>query len=164
MRLKTLFLLATLASPVAAQTSVADAKANWLTLHNYIVQSAKDVPDAKFAWKPTPEVRSFGELFAHGAGAESMFCAMALGVQPPAEDAVKATTKAELVAALEKSKVDCDKAYGITDATAGAKIDVFGQQRTKLYALIMNATHDGEHYGNLVTYLRINKIIPPSSR
>jgi uncharacterized damage-inducible protein DinB len=164
MRIKTLLLLAAFASPAAAQSAVADAKAHWLTIHNYILQSAKDVPEDKYAWKPTPEVRSFGEMFAHVAGAESMFCAMALGIQPPAEDAVKATTKASLVAALEKSKVDCDKAYAITDAAATAKIDVFGQQRTKLYALIMNATHDGEHYGNLITYLRMNKMVPPSSR
>lgn len=164
MRLKTLFLLTALAAPAAAQGAVADAKAHWLTLHNYILQSARDVPDDKFAWKPTPEVRSFGEMFAHVAGAESMFCAMALGTTPPAEDAVKATTKAALIASLEKSKTDCDKAYAITDAAATGKIDVFGQQRTKLYALIMNATHDGEHYGNLITYLRMNKIVPPSSR
>jgi uncharacterized damage-inducible protein DinB len=164
MRLKILILLAVLTSPAAAQGGVADAKANWLSMHNYIVQSARDVPDGKYSWKPTPEVRSFGELFAHVAGAESMFCAMALGVRPPAEDAVKATTKAALIAALDKSKADCDKAYAMTDAAAMAKIDVFGQQQTRMYALIMNATHDGEHYGNLVTYLRMNKMVPPSSR
>jgi uncharacterized damage-inducible protein DinB len=164
MRLKSLLFLAALSTTAGAQGAVADAKAQWLGLHNYVLQSAKDVPEDKYSWKPTPEVRSFGELFAHVAGAESMFCAMALGVKPPAEDAVKATSKASLISALEKSKTDCDKAYAMTDAAATAKIDVFGQQQTKLYALIMNATHDGEHYGNLVTYLRMNKIVPPSSR
>ena len=35
---------------------------------------------------------------------------------------------------------------------------------TRLGALVMNATHDGEHYGNIVTYLRLNGMVPPSSR
>ena len=43
-------------------------------------------------------------------------------------------------------------------------VDLFGQQQSKLFALMMNASHDSEHYGNLVTYMRINKIVPPSSR
>jgi hypothetical protein len=164
MRLESFLLLAAFSATAGAQGAVADAKAQWLGMHNYILQSAKDVPEDKYNWKPTPEVRSFGELFAHVAGAESMFCAIALGVAPPAEDAVKATSKASLISALEKSKLDCDKAYAMADAAAMAKVDVFGEQHTKVYALIMNATHDGEHYGNLVTYMRLNKMVPPSSR
>jgi hypothetical protein len=27
-----------------------------------------------------------------------------------------------------------------------------------------NATHDWEHYGNIVTYLRIKGMVPPSSQ
>jgi uncharacterized damage-inducible protein DinB len=164
MRFKAFFLLLTVSSIAGAQGAVADAKAHWMNIHNFIRQSAVDVPDDKYNWKPTPEVRSFAEQFAHVAGAESMFCAMALGEKPPAEDAVKATTKAALIAALDKSAKDCERAYAQTDAAAMGKIDVFNQQQTRLYALIMNATHDGEHYGNLITYLRMNKIVPPSSR
>ena len=43
-------------------------------------------------------------------------------------------------------------------------IDVFGQQHSRFYTLIANASHDGEHYGNIVTYMRLNKMVPPSSR
>ena len=46
----------------------------------------------------------------------------------------------------------------------GVIVDSVGQERTRLYALGLNATHDAEHYGNIVTYLRINGIVPPSSR
>ena len=81
-----------------------------------------------------------------------------------AEDAVKARTKQELIDALKKSNADCDKAYAQTDAATGAQVDIFGEQHSRLYALIMNATHDGEHYGNLVTYLRMNGMVPPSSK
>jgi uncharacterized damage-inducible protein DinB len=148
----------------AGYSAVADVRANWRTLSGYVLQSARDVPEDKYSWKPTPEVRSFAEQFAHVAGAQSMFCAMALGEKPPAEDAVTAKTKGALIAALEKSNKDCERAYAQPDAALGAKVDVFGQQQTRLYALIMNATHDAEHYGNLVTYLRLNGITPASSR
>jgi len=64
---------------------------------NKFTRLAEAIPAEKYSFKPTPEVRSFGEMFAHVAGAESMFCAMALGEKPPAENAVTATTKAELI-------------------------------------------------------------------
>lgn len=166
MNFKSLFIAAAVALPssAVAQGAVADARAHWRTISGYILQSAMDVPESKYSWKPSPDVRSFGEQFAHVAGAQSMFCAMALGQKPPAEDAVKATSKDALIEALKKSNADCEKAYAQTDAAAAAKIDVFGQQQSRLYALMMNATHDGEHYGNLITYLRMNGIVPPSSR
>jgi uncharacterized damage-inducible protein DinB len=166
MRLKTFVLLTVVgSSPLAAQSSaVADIRAQWRNQSGWILQSAQDVPEDKYSWRPTPEVRSFGEMFAHVAGAQSMFCAMATGAKPPAEDAVTTKTKAGLIDALKKSNADCEKAYAQSDASVAAKTDVFGEQQTKLYALMMNAVHDAEHYGNLITYLRMNKIVPPSSR
>ena len=51
-----------------------------------------------------------------------------------------------------------------TDKAAQGQTKLFGETQTRLYALMLNATHDGEHYGNMVTYLRLNGIVPPSSR
>jgi uncharacterized damage-inducible protein DinB len=164
MRLKTLFLLTAVASSASAQGAVSAAKAQWRSMHDYIRQSAVDVPESKYAWKPTPEVRSVAEQFMHVANNESAYCAMALGQTRSADEKVTATTKATLIAALDKAAQDCDKAYSQTDAAATAKTTVYGQQQSRLFALILNATHDAEHYGNLVTYLRLNKIVPPSSR
>jgi hypothetical protein len=95
-----------------------------------------------------------------------MFCAIALGVKPPAEDAVEksAKTKAALVQALKESNDYCARAYNQTDAAAAASVELFGAQRSRLYTLLENATHDSEHYGNIVTYMRLNKMVPPSSR
>ena len=145
-------------------SAVADIRAHWKTLSGYVLQSAIDVPEEKYSYKPTPDVRSFGELFAHVAGSQSMFCAMALGEKAPAEDAVTAKTKSELIEALKQSDRNCERAYGQPDAAAGGQVDVFGEQHSRLYTLMMNATHDGEHYGNLITYLRMNGMVPPSSR
>ncbi|MEP6992005.1 MAG: DinB family protein [bacterium] len=145
-------------------SAVADIRAHWRIQSGYVLQSAMDVPEDKYGYKPTSAVRSFGELFAHVAGSQAMFCAIALGEPAPAEDAVKATSKAALIEALKQSNAYCDRAYAQTDAAAMAMVDVFGEQHTRLYALMMNATHDGEHYGNLITYLRMNGMVPPSSR
>ena len=172
MRAKSIVLLMTLSSAALslrsgqahAQGAVADIRANWRTIHGYIRQSAVDVPEDKYSWKPTPEVRSFAEQFAHVASNEIAYCAIALGQTPPATDAVKATTKAALLAGLDKAAQDCEKAYAQTDAVAAGMTTMYGQQRSRLRALIVNATHDAEHYGNLITYLRLNKIVPPSSR
>jgi uncharacterized damage-inducible protein DinB len=89
-----------------------------------------------------------------------------LGDPQPAEDAVEkaATTKAALVQALRASTAYCARAYAIGAATLGRPIQLFGQRYTRAGALALNAVHDGEHYGNIVTYLRMKGMVPPSSR
>jgi len=154
--------LIVLSSTAKAQSAVADVRANWRTLHNYIRQSAELVPEDKFTWKPTPEVRSFAEQFAHVASNEISYCAIALG-QTPVEDTVKPGNKAAMLAALDKSMQECEKAYGQSDAAAAAMTTMYGNQRSRIRALIVNATHDAEHYGNLVTYMRMKNIVPPTS-
>lgn len=163
MRLKLCVLLVAFSSAASAQGAVADVRANWRTLHNYVKQSAELVPEDKYNWKPTPEVRSFAEQFAHVASNEISYCQIALG-QAPVEDTIKPGSKAAMLAGLDKAMTECEKAYGQTDAQAAAMTTMYGNQRSRLRALIVNATHDAEHYGNLVTYLRLNKIVPPSSR
>jgi uncharacterized damage-inducible protein DinB len=168
----TLFLLAVAAMPAMAQKSsvpssgVENARLLWSDTRNNIVQSAADVPEAMYSYRPTPEVRTFGELIGHIAGSQQMFCAMALGEKPPAEDAVEkaATTKAALVQALKASNDYCERAYKQTDAATTGMVDVFGSQRSRMFVLFENASHDAEHYGNIVTYMRLKKMVPPSSQ
>jgi uncharacterized damage-inducible protein DinB len=159
------------ALPMAAHAQSANAavntsKALWQQITGFITTAAEELPESLYAYKPTPEVRSMGQLFAHVAGAQYLICAAALGEASREEDAVERTqtTKAGIVAALKASTEYCARAYAQTDAAAQGKTQLFGQEQTRLYALTLNATHNGEHYGNIVTYLRINKIVPPSSR
>jgi len=174
---KTIVLLALIApAPLFAQrdtarstsraSAVATAQTLWEQASTYITASADDMPEAKYAFRPTPEVRTFGQLIGHLAGSQKLFCATVLGDTPPAEDAIEktVTTKAALVQAWRESNTYCGRAYAIADAATGASVDYFGQQRNKLYVLMANLTHDNEHYGNIVTYLRMNGIVPPSSR
>jgi uncharacterized damage-inducible protein DinB len=69
------------------------------------------------------------------------------------------------VAALNASFAACDGAYaGVGDADLVKPINVFGQQRNVAAVLTMNAAHDMEHYGNIVTYMRMLGMVPPSSQ
>jgi uncharacterized damage-inducible protein DinB len=165
--MRSLFILALAAVPAAAQSSAtAAARLLWEGNRDYITASAADVPKELYSYRPTPAVRTFGEIIGHVAGSQNMFCAMVLGEKVPDEDAIQktATTKAALVDALKKSNDYCAKAYATTDAANAAMVDLFGQQRSKLFALLTNASHDAEHYGNIVTYMRMNKMVPPSSK
>jgi len=93
-------------------------------------------------------------------------CAMALGEPERSEDEIEKsmTTKAQLVAALRASSEYCRRAYAQSDADAAREAMVYGDKLTRMFALAMNATHDAEHYGNVVTYLRIKGMVPPSSQ
>jgi uncharacterized damage-inducible protein DinB len=169
-----LCLAATLAgaAPAVAQTgapptsAVATSRMLWEQLSGWITAAAAELPESTYAFRPTPEVRSFGQLVGHVAGAQYLICGAAMGEAPRKEDDIEKTTtaKADLLAALKASNEHCAKAYAQTDKAAQGPTKLFGENRTKLYALMLNATHDGEHYGNIVTYLRLNGIVPPSSR
>jgi len=131
----------------------------------FLIRSAEMLPQEHYSFKPTPDVRSFGEIVGHVANANYMFCAMGSGEANPSRANFEQTTaKPALVQALKDSFAFCDRAYQTSDAKLMEKVDVFGQQQDRLYALIMNVGHENEHYGNLVTYLRMKGLVPPSSQ
>jgi hypothetical protein len=69
-----------------------------------------------------------------------------------------------IMAALKASFAACDKVFAATtDANATAPVDFFGQKQTRLGMLAFTNSHMWEHYGNLVTYMRLKNIVPPSS-
>jgi uncharacterized damage-inducible protein DinB len=130
-----------------------------------VIKAAEKMPEEHYGFQPTPDVRTFGQLIGHVADAGYMFCAPVLGATPERKGIEKGkTTKADLVAALKESFAYCDKAYDeMTDAKAASKVKFFGSERTALNVLDFNVVHDYEHYGNLVTYMRMKGIVPPSS-
>lgn len=157
-----------LTAPVFAQAPSnpisADLKASWTQIKGYVARSAEKMPEENYAFKPAPEVRSYGQLIAHIADANYMICGAAKGEQKSMGIEKSKTSKADLVAALGDSVAYCDSAYdALTDASAAEMVRMFGRERTRMAALQLNVAHDFEHYGNLVTYMRIKGIVPPSS-
>jgi uncharacterized damage-inducible protein DinB len=166
-----LTLLAFTATSVAAQNPVSDSlRSSWNGTKRNIKESAEQMPEADYGFKAAKDVRSFGEILAHVAGASYMFCAAAKGEKSPfAEEAFEktATTKAAIVKVTDDAIAYCDGAYtAATDATLGQMVaNPFGTgQVPRANPLIGQIGHDNEHYGNLVTYFRIKGMVPPSSK
>lgn len=129
-----------------------------------VIGGAEKMPEADYAFKPTPDVRSFGQLVGHVADSQYMFCSAAIGETSPMKGIEKSkTTKAELVQALKDAVAYCGKAYEMADAQASQTVKLFGRDMPKMTVLTINSAHTDEHYGNMVTYLRLKGIVPPSS-
>src|SRR3954468_23319537 len=161
------------AAPAAAQSAnpISDSlRSQWNGVKRNIQQSAELMPEATFDYRPVDGVRTFGEILAHVAGASYQICAAAKGEKAPyGEEYFEKNVKGR--AAITKATTDaiayCDAVFAaLTDASAAQKVqNPFGQdQVTRAAALILQIGHDNEHYGNLVTYFRMNGIVPPSSR
>ena len=70
----------------------------------------------------------------------------------------------DLIEALTTAFAFCDEAYAsMTDAQGAEMVELFGNEMAKSAVLAFNSAHNYEHYGNLVTYMRLNGIVPPSS-
>ena len=178
MVVRTLVILAALgAAPSAfAQTPAAGGpvsqaiRESWDSAKKNITESAAQMPEDGYAFKPVATVRTFGQILAHIAGANYEFCSGARGEKSPhAEDEFEksATTKADIIKALDASLAYCDAPVAaMTDKTAAEVIDLpFGMPRAaQAKILLPNTGHLNEHYGNLVTYFRVKGMVPPSSR
>ena len=131
----------------------------------WIERAAEKMPEEEYAFKPDPAVRSFGQILGHIADANYLFCSPLLGENNPSPGIEKSkTAKAELRSALRDAFAYCSRAYDrLTDANANETVKALGQERNKLGVLWFNASHNLEHYGNLVVYMRLKGIVPPSS-
>jgi uncharacterized damage-inducible protein DinB len=161
--------LALLLAPALAQAQnpwMASIKAQHDQVKGYILKTAEVVPENLYSFKATPDVRSIAQLLGHIADATNGICGSAGGGKPTPLAAEKSmTTKAQLTKALADAFAACDKVIaGMTDAQASETTKFFiGGQSTRGMIIAFNTTHNFEHYGNLVTYMRLNKIVPPST-
>ena len=131
----------------------------------WMLRSAEKMPEENYAFKPTEVVRSFGQVVGHVADVQYLFCSPVLGEKSPAPRIEQTkTSKADLIAALKDAFAYCEKAYdAMTDASAPELVKLFGGDTPKLGVLMVNNAHTAEHYGNLVTYMRLKNVVPPSS-
>ena len=173
-RVLTIVLLCAFPAAAVAQSGGDEASSNVtsslkalheLTVGN-ILKTAEMLDEELYAYRPTEDVRTVGQLIGHVANAQYMFCSIAGDKENPSTVNIEetVTAKADLVAALKEASAFCAGIYdGMTDA-AGAEIkSVFGREMAASAILAFNSTHNYEHYGNLVTYMRMNGIVPPSS-
>ena len=155
-------------TPAATENGYTSAlRVRWNAVKRNVAASAQAMPEANYSFKPTPDVRSFGELIGHLTNEHYLLCSPAKGEKNPqaAMDFEKKTAKADLVKALNDSIAYCDAVYMAAKDEPKA-ITPFSatQQDTPFRVMMLNITHDSEHYGNIVTYLRLKGIVPPSSQ
>jgi uncharacterized damage-inducible protein DinB len=142
----------------------------WEGAKRNLKESADQMPEADYGFRPTEQVRTFGEIIAHVAGASYVYCSAARGEKTPHQEGdfeKAAKTKAEIIKVLNDSIAYCDAAFtALTDRTAADVLPMpFGMKDAgRASPLIRNIGHLNEHYGNLVTYFRIKGMVPPSSR
>lgn len=116
----------------------------------WITKAAALVPADKYVYKPVATVRSFGELVGHAIDGYNYYCAQAAGKNPKWSDAVAQgkTDKATIAAKLTQATAACTAQYG---------------PRKVEPPLVANITHSNLHYGNMITYIRMLGLVPPSS-
>jgi len=143
----------------------ADVKRAYGEIKSNILRSAEKMPAENYDFRPAPRVRTFGQILGHIAQEQYLyFCAPVKGEQKSVDIERTVTTKPDLIAALKNSFAYCDSVYDkMTDAEAAKTVNTGGSTSMKLRLLWMNVVHDESHYGNLVTYLRIKGIVPPST-
>jgi uncharacterized damage-inducible protein DinB len=154
--------------PGAGAVLVRIAQNAWAGAKRNIVESADQMPEANYSFKPVDTVRTFGQILAHVADSNYFYCARSKGEAPPVPDGTlekTATTKAAIVKALGESVAYCDAVYAsLTAASAAEMVKAGESQIPRVQPLFSNVSHNVEHYGNLVTYFRMKKMVPPSTK
>jgi uncharacterized damage-inducible protein DinB len=156
------------AAKAAAMANPLSGAAKWMYQMSKVdlLKSAQEMPEENYSFKPVDTVRTFGQLVGHVADGQYEFCSAAVGDKSQHASVEKSkTSKADLIAALQEAFSYCDKAYDMmTDAQAAQMMSFFGHDAPKLSILSFNIAHNMEHYGNMITYLRIKGLVPPSSQ
>ncbi|MCL4523727.1 MAG: DinB family protein [Acidobacteria bacterium] len=154
-------------APPATSTPGKDLVRQWNGVARRLAAMAEDFPADRYDWKPAPEVRSFAEQVLHAAGYACHVQEVAKGLRPKEEDPPRANfkTKADVVAYVKRCFADGAKAMeAMGDAKLAETIHVDGWTVTNHGLFNTAVEHAGEHYGQLVVYYRVNKMVPPESR
>jgi hypothetical protein len=123
---------------------------SFVEVADWITRGAAVVPPEKYSYRPSASVRSYGQLVAHIVDGLNYYCGRAAGKSTQWSDAAEkgTTTKAVLAPALEQAVAQCSAQYE-TSREFGPLVD--------------NVGHSSLHYGNMVTYIRMLGLTPPSS-
>ncbi len=150
---------------------MAEVRTIYNGIKNNITRAAEQFPEDKYGWGPTPDVRTWAGLYGHIIDDNNGACFLLAGepaAQPRFDAGGKPTPaaaglkKADIVAKLQESFARCDKAFdAVTEANMAERNGT--SNRSKFGALFYNTQHINEHYGNIVTYMRLQGMVPPSS-
>ncbi len=137
-------------------------------LKTSVTMSAAKMPEADYFFKPTPDIRGYGQLWGHVADAQFGQCSGAKGAPNPRQGQPSfemLTMKADVVKAVADSFAYCDDVFSsLTDQTAAEMIsNGRGGQQSRATALLGVLTHGSEMYGIGTVYLRLKGLVPPTT-
>ena len=153
-------------TPAATPDPIAPFKGFYNSTKRTVIGAAEKMPAEHFSFKPTSDVRSYAELFGHIMDTNYWACAALRGEANPNKDDLEKTlkTKDEIVKAVKASFEYCDGAMtSLTEANLRETFKNGTRDVPKTSPLLLLIAHSQEHYGNLVTYMRLKGIVPPSS-
>jgi DinB superfamily len=141
---------------------------------NYLMMAARMMPESAYGFRPTPDVRTFGEQINHATAAQYSFCNQAgvpPGVERKAPPALRqVTAKTDIIKALDDSVAYCDRVLAAASEAwlmetaprlGGASSGLI--EGIRAHAFMYNNVHDAEDYGTITVYLRLQGLVPPSS-
>ncbi len=141
---------------------------------NYLTMAAEMMPESGYAFRPTPDVRTFGEQINHATATHYSFCnqtGLPPGIQKQSAPDLRAIkAKGEIVTALRESVAYCDRILAaaseewlseVIPAVGGPSSGQIRGMRAHIF--IYNAVHSAEDYGTITTYLRMQGVVPPST-
>lgn len=148
---------------------------NYARLERQLIQVAEEMPEEKFCFRPSLDVRTFGEQLRHIAAVQWVVAAGILGEKPPVDvgdgdsGPTLMTAKPEILKYARNSFAYIRRAIKtINDRNALEMIPhPYDPENTKMERLALvagYASHSWNHYGQMVVYQRMNGIIPPPSR
>lgn len=120
-------------------------------VNGWVMQAAEMVPADKYNYRPVDTVRTYGQLIAHIADSYNYFCAHAVG------------NKVEWATPIEKGSTDKDAVLPKLKEAVGKCNAAYGSGNGQLRPLFTNVGHTSLHYGNIITYMRMMGLKPPSS-
>ena len=139
-------------------------KAQWENTRSLVLGMAQAIPEDKYDFKPTPEVRTFREQLTHLVGENYMYMGRVVGESPADMNRINSLkTRDEILKALTESYEYGAKVWdGLTEQKAMEMIAGRGGQQTQRWSPILaNIIDNMDHYGNLVVYVRLNGLTPP---
>jgi uncharacterized damage-inducible protein DinB len=161
MKLRILLILACLLLPSAssfgqstpekAPDVATEVRNGFNEVNGWVMKAAETVPADKYNYRPVDTVRTFGQLIAHITDSYNYFCAHGAG------------NKVEWSEAVEKGSTDKDALLPKLKEAVGKCNAAYGSSNTQLKPLFSNIGHTSLHYGNIITYMRMLGLKPPSS-
>jgi hypothetical protein len=131
-----------------------------------MISAAEAMPAEKYAFKPSPEMNSFGHLVMHIAQSNNTFCSKISGTAAPDVKMAETDPKDKLVAAMKDSFAFCTTALAnVDDSKLGEQFVLFGNRPiSRGGALVALGGSWTDHYATQAIYLRLNGILPPTAQ